>query len=349
VPRNPRPKRLLVLLPWPASPFMRTDIALLRARFPVEVLTYEGKRIAMAWQVFRRIAGGRVGAVLFWFAVPSFGFGVSLIATLLRCPIVLITGGYDIANMPEIEFGSMIRPRLRRLVIGMLRMAHTVLTFSDYARRDVLQYARPRRLRTAYMGIDVEKFQPEPGQEREPLVVTASSVGHAFVRQKGLDTFVRAAAYVPEARFLVIGRFVDDAIDALRAEAPANVEFTGRFVSDEELVRLFQRARVYVQASLHEGFGVALAEAMAAGCVPVAVPATAMPEVVGDTGFYAPAGDAAAFGAAICRALADDGTRARAARARVVSRFTLARRAEVLGSEVGRLLARAGRRPGVAG
>ena len=96
-------------------------------------------------------------------------------------------------------------------------------------------------------------------------MVTASSVGHAFVRQKGLDTFVRAAAYVPEARFLLIGKFVDDAIDALRAEAPPNVEFTGRFVSDEELVRYFQRAQVYVQASAHEGFGVALAEAMAAG------------------------------------------------------------------------------------
>ena len=90
---------------------MQTDIQLLCAHFPVEVLTYAGQRARFTAQVLRRIASGQVGAILFWFAVPSFGFSTSLVARLLRCPIVLITGGYDIANMPEIGFGSMIRPR----------------------------------------------------------------------------------------------------------------------------------------------------------------------------------------------------------------------------------------------
>src|SRR4051794_18487437 len=92
-------KRILFLLPWAASPFMATDIELLRKHFPVEVLTYEGKRLRITWQVFTRIIRGRAGVIVFWFAVPSFGFGISIIARLLRCPIVLITGGYDIANM----------------------------------------------------------------------------------------------------------------------------------------------------------------------------------------------------------------------------------------------------------
>ena len=87
---------------------MATDIELVRKHFPVEVLTYEGKRLGMAWQVLRRLLQGQVGAIVFWFAVPSFGFGISIIAKLVRCPIVLITGGYDVANMPEIGFGSMI-------------------------------------------------------------------------------------------------------------------------------------------------------------------------------------------------------------------------------------------------
>src|SRR4051794_41119798 len=138
----------------------------------------------MTWEVLRRIMQGGVGAVLFWFAIPSFGFGISVVARVLRCPILLVTGGYDIANMPEIGFGSMIRPKLRWLVIGMLRMANTILPFSDYARREVLRYAHPRRIVTLYPGIDTDRFQPTPEREKERLVITvAASVGQAFVRQ----------------------------------------------------------------------------------------------------------------------------------------------------------------------
>ena len=337
--KKSRSKQVLVLLAGPATAFVKTDIELLNRHFPVEVLVYPNKRLQMTWWVVQRILRGQVGVILFWFAVPSFGFGISLLARLLRCPIALITGGYDIANMPEIGFGSLIRPRLRKLVIGMLRLADTILPFSDFARREVLRYVQPRRLVVVYPGVDMERFPPPPHAKHEPLVLTtAYSVGAAFIHQKGLDTFVQAAAHVPEARFVLTGQFLDDAARDLAAGAPPNVEFTRRYLSDEELLAYFQQARVYVQASAHEGFGLALAEAMAAGCVPVAVHATAMPEVVGETGFYAPFGDAAAFGEAIRQALQDDGSRARAARERIVNNFTLSHRERILIAEVGRLL-----------
>lgn len=332
-------KRVLMVLAAPPSPFMKSDIRLLRKRYPVDIFVYRDKRLDIAWRVFRRIVAGKVGVVMFWFAVPSFGFGVSIVARLLRCPILLITGGYDIAEMPEIGFGSMLRPKLRLLIIAMLRMANTVLTFSNDARAQVLRYASPARLFTAYPAVDVQRFHPVPGAERERLVVTAAfSIGRDFIRQKGLDTFVRAATFVPDARFVMIGECLDEEAEALRANAPPNVEFTGRRVSDEEFVQLFQKAKVYVQASAHEGFGVALAEAMAAGCVPVVAPVTAMPEVVGDTGFYAPFGDADGFAEAIQRALADDGRLSEAARERIVSNFTSEHRERILTEEVARLL-----------
>jgi glycosyltransferase involved in cell wall biosynthesis len=318
---------------------MKVDIDLLEKHFHVDVLGYENKRIQMTCRALVRMLFGRVGVIVFWFVVPSYGFGISLLARVLRCRIVIITGGYDIANMPEIGFGSMIRPRLRRLVIAMLRMATTILPFSGSASREVLQYCRPGRLVVAYPAIDVDRFSPVPGRDRENLIVTASyAIGSAYIKQKGLDIFVQAAKYVPEARFLVIGKFDDHAAEELRIGAPSNVDFTARRLTDDELTQTFQSARVYVQASAHEGFGVALAEAMAAGCVPVAANRTSMPEVVGDAGYLVSYGDVYELAGAIREALEDDGTLSRKARDRVVSKFNLMHRERVLAREVGRLL-----------
>ncbi|EGR2261000.1 glycosyltransferase family 4 protein [Vibrio parahaemolyticus] len=59
------------------------------------------------------------------------------------------------------------------------------------------------------------------------------------------------------------------------------VEFLG-FLSDEQLFTLYREARVFIFASLFEGFGIPLIEAMAAGTPVCCSNTTSMPEVVGD-------------------------------------------------------------------
>ena len=101
--------------------------------------------------------------------------------------------------------------------------------------------------------------------------------------QKGQLPFVEAARLLPDVRFTFAGKWLDDSVDELRARAGENVSSPG-WLSDEDLHAAYRRAAVYVQASRHEGFGLAVAEAMLAGCVPVVMNVTAMPEVVGDAG-----------------------------------------------------------------
>ena len=69
-----------------------------------------------------------------------------------------------------------------------------------------------------------------------------------------------------------------------------HIEFTG-FVTDDELLGWYQRAKVYCQLSYYESFGMAAAEAMLCECVPVVTRKGALPEVVGETGFYVEYGE----------------------------------------------------------
>jgi len=68
-------------------------------------------------------------------------------------------------------------------------------------------------------------------------------------------------------------------------EPPANVTWLGE-VSDEELARLYRGARCLVYASLYEGFGIPVAEALACGCAVVTSRDSPMAEVAGDDAVY---------------------------------------------------------------
>jgi glycosyltransferase involved in cell wall biosynthesis len=105
------------------------------------------------------------------------------------------------------------------------------------------------------------------------------------------------------------------------------VSFTG-FVEDEELIRWYQRAKVYVQLSLYESFGMSLAEAMLCECVPVVTDRGALPEVVGDTGFFVPYGDEKATAEGIRAALRSD--KGPVARKRVEEAFPIKKREAAL-------------------
>jgi glycosyltransferase involved in cell wall biosynthesis len=68
-------------------------------------------------------------------------------------------------------------------------------------------------------------------------------------------------------------------------EPPADVTWLGD-VSDSELAALYRGARCLVYASLYEGFGIPVAEALACGCPIVTSSGSAMTEVAGTDATY---------------------------------------------------------------
>jgi glycosyltransferase involved in cell wall biosynthesis len=61
----------------------------------------------------------------------------------------------------------------------------------------------------------------------------------------------------------------------------SKIKFAG-YVSDSEILSLYEQADFFVYPSLYEGFGLPVLEAMACGCPVVASNVSSLPEVVGD-------------------------------------------------------------------
>jgi len=281
------------------SSFIKNDYDILSNHYSVEEVKVESlkdmPRLASAIM--------RCDISFTWFAAEH-AFPAMILSRGLGKKSIVVAGGYDVAGEPEISYGQFAMGWNERTCSRFsLNNADVVLAVSEFTKNEVLKRARPRRLEVLYNTVDIEKFYPKG--RKEDLVLTVASKVPNVVKLKGLDAFVKAAAGLPKVKFEIVGPHLEDMISDLPCDPPKNLYFPG-YLSQEELVRHYQRAKVYCQLSYRESFGMALAEAMACGCVPVVTDRGALPEVVGDTGFYVPYGDVEETSEGIKRALNSD-------------------------------------------
>ncbi|MHB8596648.1 MAG: glycosyltransferase family 4 protein [Ktedonobacteraceae bacterium] len=131
-----------------------------------------------------------------------------------------------------------------------------------------------------------------------------------------LDAYVQlkqqlSDASLPCPPLIIVGRkgWNCDDILSYMSELEGMVRFTG-YVSDEELVALYQMASCLVFPSLYEGFGLPVLEAMMAGCPVITSKTSSLPEVAGDAGLLVDPGNAGEIATTIIQLLQDDALRA---------------------------------------
>ncbi len=319
---------------------LRRNAEILRNHF--EVRTVHGlkpglirkKLIHVIPVVLRLFAGTRWADVTFtWFASID-AFLVVLFSMMLRKKSVVVASGYSVAAMPEIGYGAMRGWISTGVVKFILRHATRILAVSEFNMKEILRYVGSEKVKLIYHSVDSSEFKPA-GEKQNNLVVTVGNVNRSNLTRKGLEVFVQSARFLPEVDFVLIGRSNDDAADYLKSMATSNVESTG-YLPLDKLIDCYQRAKVYVQVSAHEAFGVSLAEAMLCECVPVVTQRGALPEVVGDTGFYVPYADPEATAEAIGKALNCE--KGKEARERIKTMFSTQKRERELVEEIRGLL-----------
>jgi glycosyltransferase involved in cell wall biosynthesis len=317
------------------STFVETDRAILARHFETTTLVREAGDRLFGARVARHLR--RHDVAVAWFADTHADAAVRW-GRRLGKPVAVIPGQYEFVAAPEGPYGLALEsPRRYRQACRVVSECDLVPAVSEYHAGLVRgAQAHPAPVRVLYHGFDDTLYGGAVA--KEPLVVTVTHVGsRARIWHKGLETFARAAAGLPGARFALAGGYDEGLAGELQELAQGRLEFTGA-LPPAEVARLLGRAAVYCQLSATETFGCALAEAMLCECVPVVTNRGALPEVAGEVGFYTEYGDVEGTVAQIRRALISE--RGAAARRRIQEKFPLEKRERGLVEAVGELARR---------
>lgn len=319
--------KIKILFVYSSLPsFVKNDLKILQRHFDVTSIQYRRKRDDLV-KVARATLENDL--TFSWFAVDHAAASV-FFSKIFGKKSIVIVGGWDAAFVPEINYGRFTLSWNKRMLTKLaLKNADLLLPVSNFTKNEMLEKVEPKKFDLVYNGVNIERFKPS-GAKDNKLVITVSAVTWYNLKRKGLETFVNIAKLLPDVKFKVIGKFIDDSIHHLKSISPQNVEFTG-FVSENELVKWYQKAKVVCQLSYYEAFGLSPAEGMACNCIPVVTKERAgLPEIVGDAGFQVPYGDRETTVQAIKKALNATDELGEKSRARIKEKFSLQKREEKL-------------------
>lgn len=173
------------------------------------------------------------------------------------------------------------------------------LAISDSSRQEGLTYLQLPENRCVSVSTDADaKFMPvEIPQDREQAVRTRYGLNRPFVlytgggdARKNIDKLILAFAGLPKGvrknyKLAIIGHIQPADRERLnrlgrRAGLTGEDLIFGEFVSDDDLLALYNLCELFVLPSSHEGFGLPALEAMRCGAPVIGANVSSIPEVI---------------------------------------------------------------------
>ncbi len=259
------------------------------------------RMVALALFILSHFRG--TDAMVTWFGDYHSALMVFL-GKLLRIKVIIFAGGQEAVCYPELGKGvynkklrgCMVRYALKNaaLIIPNHKslIYHENFFYSDSGKKDGIKFYIPD-LKTPVAivpnGIDTSKFYRDPIVQKIPdLVLTVGTMSSVsdFIN-KGFDLFIQMARRNPDLKFILIGikrQFLPWVEEHYHVSEISNLELIFSYVPDEVLLQNYNKAKVFVQASITEGMPNTLNEAMLCECIPVGSDVNGIPDAIGDTG-----------------------------------------------------------------
>jgi glycosyltransferase involved in cell wall biosynthesis len=320
---------------WASAEEARSHEFVLYAPEPLET-ALDGRRFAM------RVVSGRSGT--FWEQVQmpqtarrdhlDVFFSPGYTTPLFRhVPSVVAIHDVSFAARPE-WFRAREGLRRRWLSRQAAHQAAAVITISQFSRREIVERlsVAESKVHVIPPGVTAPRVPPSSPREQATVLFAGSIFNRRHVPHL-IRAFSIVARRHPAARLEIAG----DNRSYPRQNLEETIRFEGlegrarwrSWVSEEELNRLYGRARAFAFLSEYEGLGLTPLEALSAGVPPVVLDTAVARESCGAAALYVGLNDVPATAAAMEAALFDGRTRSDilGAAPEVLARYNWARAA----------------------
>lgn len=213
--------------------------------------------------------------------------------------------------------------RRRLLARRSIVASRAIITISEFSKQEIVRLfgAAPADVCVVPPGIDrpiaAEPAAAEPDAAK-PRSLSVLYVGSIFARRHIPDlirAFERVAARQRGAVLHLVGDNrsfpFEDLAQLIAGSAAASQIVWHRYVSEDELQRLYASARAFAFLSEYEGLGLTPLEALSVGVPPLLLDTDVARESCGQSALYVPLGDIDATARELERLLLDEGTRNR--------------------------------------
>lgn len=238
---------------------------------------------------------------------------------------------YDLAFKHHPEWFSFSFQKVYNILIPIgLKNSKKIITDSNYVKNDIVRTynIKEEKIEVIYAAPS-DMFQDQ-GLDREKFVLTVSSIDP----RKNLKAVVKAFKSLnTDYQLVIVGKrnHIFSKFDLDEEMKDSQIKFTG-YLSDEKLVELYNKAEIFIYASLFEGFGMPPLEAQACGCSCIVSNVTSLPEVYKDSVEYCTPTNELSISSSMDKLIKNESKRKmlREKGFKNVSRFSWARSAEQL-------------------
>lgn len=172
------------------------------------------------------------------------------------------------------------------MIPSILEKATLIFTVSEFSKKEILKYFNVSKYKIFVIpnAVSFEEMNTR-NQAKENFILAVSSLDPRKNFKKLIEAFNKMNS---DTHLKIVGSenkvFSDQGLKEI-IKSNSRIELTG-YVTDQELINLYQSAKLFVYPSLYEGFGIPPLEAMYFGCPTLVSNLESLRETCSDASLY---------------------------------------------------------------